>query len=289
MKKRAALWAAMLVLALLAGCGAIPAAKMDGARSGGEPPSSSMASAPGPAPAAASAAENSSRTAASSAAPSESCPAYSVKPVSVRYQKDGNDLSAEFPQLQGNIIGNDPKTVYNQSEKNSYRYNKVNAFLENEALSTICSVQVNSDPHRVTSKTVGRTVFSSENFVSAVFESSFKAADSGHTFQTLRAVNYDLKADRAVTEKDLFVANNNFYKAVDTAVKKQLSKKYQEYFTSDVIWDGIDKASVYFTKDQIVVSLVTGLELNDHVEITLLYEETSGFRTKNAVWSYLGT
>lgn len=268
MKKRMALCVGMAVLTALWGCGAASAAENPSQALKGSGPAAEVSSAPGGAV-----------SAAGASASSKSDGAYSVKPVSVEYRKDGIYLSAEFPQLKGNVPGNDPKTVYGEAVKNAHKYDGVNLQLEKQALDTICGIQVSGDANQVTSQTVGRVEFGSPDFVSAVFETSFKNPDNAHTFRALRTINYDLKADKAVGEKDLFVGNSDFYTAVDAAVKKQLPKEYQAYFTPDVIRDCIDKAGVYFRQDQIVVSLVTSLELNDHVEISIAYGDTAGFRT----------
>ncbi len=288
MKKCVAFCAGMAVLTALAGCGTPSVKQADGARAS-EPGSSAVSvaeTASGTADVSSRPAEASGAVSAvSSTAPSKSDGTYSVKSVAAESRKGGNYLSAEFPQLKGNVPDNDPKTVYDQAAKNAHKYDGINLQLEKEALSTICSVQVNGDSNQVTSETVGHVAYNSPDFISVVFESSFKTSGNAHTFRALRTINYDLKADKAVTEKDLIVQNDSLYTTVDEAVKKQLSKELQAYFTPQVLKDSLNQAEVYFQKDQVVISFTVPYDLNDHAEVSIAYGDTAGFRISNTVWA----
>ena len=275
MKKRAAFCVGLAVLTALAGCGAA-------GRRAGEPLSSPVSGAESSSQAgkiSASAAGTSSQaatpsgmvSAASSAAAPEPGGTYYAKTVSARYLENGNRLTAEYPQLAGS--GRD--------------YSAVNAQLEKEALGTIDRVRAGGESAGITADTAGRVEFCSPDFVSVVFESSFKTPANAHTFRALRTVNYDLRAKKAATRKDLIVKNDVLCKAAEAAVKKQLSKEAQEYFTPQVLRDGIDQAELYFQKDRVVLSFTVPYDLDDHAEISLGYGDTAGFRTGNAVWGYL--
>lgn len=195
--------------------------------------------------------------------------AYSVRMVSSRYDKNGIDLKAEYPQLEGNKSG----------------YAGVNSQLEKEALSTIHLVQANGATAGTFSETVGRIEYGSSDFVSAVFETSYKTKENTHTFRALRTVNYDLRSDKYVMTEDMIVNNTALYKVANAAVKKQLSKELQVYFTPQVLKDSLSQAGFYFRKDGIVVSFTVFYTLGDHVEISIPYNETQDFRTDSSVWS----
>jgi|GEM_PF-1402845 len=280
MKKMAFFCVGIVILTALAGCG-----KASTDKTVGEVSSSIAVSAPdnssNTADSSGSAAKASSQMpetsvtvslaprAASSSAPSKSDQTYSIRMVSSRYGKNGVDLKAEYPQLTGS----------------KSRYAGVNSHLEKEALSTIHLVQANGATAGTSSETVGRIEYSSPDFVSAVFENSYKTKENTHTFRALRTVNYDLKSDKAVTEKDLIENNTALYKAADAAVKKQLSKELQVYFTPQVLKDSLSQAELYFKKDGIVVSFTVVYTLGDHVEISIPYNETQDFRTDSSIWS----
>lgn len=265
MKKWAFFCIGLAVLSALTGCGKASAEKTSGEVS------SSIA---------VSASDNSSNTAENSVSivnassqisetSSKSDQTYSIRMVSSRYGKNGVDLKAEYPQFVGS----------------KSRYAGVNSQLEKEALSTIHLVQENGAAAGTSSETVGRIEYSSPDFVSAVFENSYKTNENAHTFRALRTVNYDLKSDKAVMEKDLIVNNTALYKAADAVVKKQLSKELQVYFTPQVLKDSLSQAEFYFKKDGIVVSFTVIYTLGDHVEISIPYSETQGFRTDSSIWS----
>nr|WP_319489567.1 RsiV family protein [uncultured Caproiciproducens sp.] len=280
MKKRKIFSIGMAILMVLAGCGKASTEKM-----GGEVSSSSTVSVP----------DNSSNTAESSgstvkassqiseasaaaslasgvdssSASSESAQPYSIRMISTRYDKNGVDLKAEYPQLVGS----------------KSRYAGVNSQLEKEALSTIHLVQANSASAGTSSEMVGRIEYGSPDFVSAVFESSYKTKDNAHTSRALRTVNYDLSSNKYVMPEDIIVNNTALYKAADAAVKKQLSKGLQVYFTQEVLEDSLDQAEFYFKKDGMVVSFTVLYTLGDHAEISIPYKETLGFRTDSSVWS----
>lgn len=258
------------VLAALAGCGAAPGAQTGGA----------AASAPGAAsvPAAASSQaagsaesvpEASSQTPSSSvSSKSGTASSASVHLSSAEYKKGGTVVRAEYPQLDGKA------------------YDGVNAALAGEARSTIENVKKNPEDG-ITADTRGSIQFCSQNFVSAVFETDFMAEGAAHPSKSLRTVNYDLKKGKAVAFGGLLVDNEALCKAADAAVKQQLSKELQEYFTPQVLKDSLTQAEVYFTEDRTVVSFTVLYALGDHVEVSIPYGETKGFRTDSVVWSYL--
>jgi hypothetical protein len=205
----------------------------------------------------------------SSSASSESAQMYSIRMISSRYKNNGVDLKAEYPQLVGS----------------KSRYTGVNSQLEKEALGTIQLVQANGASAGTSSETVGRIEYGSPDFVSAVFESSYKTKENAHIFRALRTVNYDLSADKYVMAKDMIVNNTALSKVADAAVKKQLSKELQVYFTPQVLKDSLDQAQFYFKKDGIVVSFTVIYTLGDHAEISIPYNKTQDFRTDSSVWS----
>lgn len=188
--------------------------------------------------------------------------------VSSRYDKNGVDIKAEYPQLVGS----------------KSRYAGVNSQLEKEALSTIHLFQANKASVGASAETVGRIEYGSPDFVSAVFETSNKTKENAHTFRALRTVNYDLSSNKYVMPEDIIVNNTALYKAADAAVKKQLSKELQVYFTPQVLKDSLGQADFYFNKDGMVVSFTVIYTLDDHAEISIPYHETLGFRTDSSVW-----
>lgn len=206
---------------------------------------------------------------ASSSIPSKSAQAYLIRTVSSKYGKNGVDLKAEYPQLVGS--------------KN--RYIGVNSQLEKEALSTIHLVQTDGAPAGTTSETVGHIKYGSSNFISAVFETSYMAKGNAHPSRVLRTVNYDLKADKAVMGNDMVINNTALCKAADAAVKKQLPKEIQSYFTPQVLKDSLSQAEFYFEKDGMAVSFTVNHAMGDHVEILIPYSETQNFRTDKSAWS----
>lgn len=275
MKKLEAFCIGMAALTALAGCGAAPGGQTGGTAS---LPSSVSEASSQPAESAASAAEASSRTpessgtesktpqSPSSAASSKSGAEISAHISAAEYKKSGTKITAEYPQLDGKA------------------YAGANAALAREACSTIENVKKNPEDG-ITADTKGSIRFCSQNFVSAVFETNFASKGGAHTSQAIRTVNYDLKEDRTVTGKDLVVNNDTLYKAADAAVKQQLSKELQEYFTPQVLKDSLGQAEFYFGKDGMTVSFTVIYALGDHAEVSIPYGETKGFRTNSAVWS----
>lgn len=282
MKKCAAFCIGMAILTVLAGCG-----KTSDKVNGGEASSSTAVSVSDnssyPSESAGSTTQASSQKpetsaadslaprAASSSASSKSAQTYSIRMASSRYNKNGVDLKAEYPQLAGS----------------NSRYKSVNSLLEKEALNTIHLVQANGAPAGTSSETVGRIEYGSSDFISAVFETSYMTKGNAHPSRSLRAVNYDLKANKAVMGKDMIVNNSALCKAEDAAVKKQLSKELQAYFTPQVLKDSFSQSEFYYKKGGIVVSFTVIYALGDHVEISIPYNETKGFRTSSSVWNRL--
>ncbi|MGX8701738.1 hypothetical protein [Caproiciproducens sp.] len=205
-------------------------------------------------------------SAAQSAPESVSSGEASVRTVSAEYKKGDTEITAGYPQFDGK------------------EYAGVNAQLKKEALSTMDNVKAHEDAAGIMAETAGRVEFSSKDFVSAAFETSFLKKGNPHTFRSVRTVNYDLKADQAVMEQDLIVNNDALYKAADEAVKKQLSHELQTYFTPQVLKDSLDQSQLCFKKDGIVVNFTVSTP-DDHAEILIPYAETLGFRTDSSVWS----
>ncbi|WP_444659838.1 hypothetical protein ACRQV7_06155 [Caproiciproducens sp. R2] len=274
MKKWMAFCIGMAILTALAGCGseirAIPTAQSapkSSQESGSDAAGSSQIS-----ESSGSAVQVPSKNGGTVSGVSSAIP-FGVAPstISAEYKKGDTEIRAEYPQFEGN------------------RYAGVDSQMKKEALSTMDNVKADSKSTGITAETAGRVEFSSKDFVSAVFETSFLTKDNTHTFRSLRTVNYDLKAEKAVMEQDLIVNNGALYKAADAAVKKQLSKELQTYFTPQVLKDSLDQSELYFKKDGIVVSFTVIYTLGDHAEISIPYNETQGFRTESSVWNNFAT
>ena len=184
------------------------------------------------------------------------------------YKKGGTKITAEYPQLDGKANAG------------------ANAAFAREACSTIENVRKNPEDG-ITADTKGSIQFCSQSFVSAVFKTDFASKGNAHTSQSIRTVNYDLKNDKAVWGKDLVVNNDALYQAANTAVKRQLSKELQAYFTPQVLKDSLEQADFYFGKDGMTVSFTVLYTLGDHAEISIPYHETQGFRTDSTVWNCL--
>lgn len=271
MKKIAAFCVGISVMTVLAGCGAVPGGGVSATASSSSfvskassqaTVSSEESSIPH---SESSATESKAILLPSSAASSKPGGTSSYQMTSTEYKQDGTDARAEYPQLYGKA------------------YAGANAALSQEARSTIENVKKNPKDE-ITAETKGSIQFCSSEFVSAVFITDFMAKGAAHPSKALRAVNYDLKNNRTVTREDLVVNNAALNRTVGAAVKRQLSKELQAYFTPQVLKDSLEQADLYFTKNGMNISFTVLYALGDHVEVSIPYSETKEFRTNSTVW-----
>ncbi len=196
-------------------------------------------------------------------------PSVSVQETAYKFVKDKKSLRAEYPQISSS--GKD--------------YGKVNELLKSTALKTIQSVGTANTAAFAEVKVTDHVAYKDENFLSVTFQESYKSAEDAEAKRSFRAVNYDLKAGRALSAADMVQNNGALLKALQNAVQSQMSEKKAASYPASVVQAGAASAVLYFKDNGTMgFSLPVSHELGDHVELSVKYKDTAGFRTENSAW-----
>ncbi len=195
---------------------------------------------------------------------------YVVKTVDYKYDKNNRSYRASYPQL---------------SSKDA-NYNAVNDLLKKSAMQTISSLGTSTSAKKVGVKVSDHVSYKGDNFLSVTFRESVKNEGAKDSTSTFRTVNYDLKNKKVVSVSDMIQKNSALLTAVQNAVKKQMTKKKAVGYTQAVLQSGIKSCSIYFKDDSLGISIPVSHALDDHKELIVDYDNTSGFRTGNVAWNY---
>ena len=194
---------------------------------------------------------------------------YKIDTTTYKFNKGSKNFRVEYPQLSGN--GN---------------YSGVNAALKQTAMKTADSIGTGNPSSFAEVRVSSHVASFSSDFLSVEFQESSRTSKTADKTQAFRTVNYDLKNSKALSTDDLIQKNGALTTAVRNAVKKQMSPKKQQLYTDSVISSGLNGCSVYFKDDGFGISLAVSASLGGHEELRIDYQDTSGFRTGNAAWSY---
>ena len=195
---------------------------------------------------------------------------YTVKTVDYKYDQNNRSYKASYPQLSSD----------------GTNYDAVNTLLKNAALQTINSLGTSKAAKEVKVKVSDHVSYQGDDFISVTFRETVDKSDGNDSVSYFRAVNYDLKNKKAVSVADMVQKNSAMLTALQNAVKKQMSDKKAVSYTSALLQSGMQNCSVYFKDDSLGVSIPVSHALDDHEELIVDYDQTSGFRTGNAAWSY---
>ncbi len=192
-----------------------------------------------------------------------------MKETDYKFVKGKKSLRAEYPQISS--TGKD--------------YGKVNELLKNTALKTINSIGTGNTSSYAQVKVSSHVAYKDENFLSVTFQENYKSAENAKTKRSFRSVNYDLKAGKPLSMGDMVQKNSALLTTLQNAVKSQMSKKKAASYPASVIQSGISSASIYFKGNgSMGFSLPVSASLGDHVELSVKYKDTGGFRTGNSAW-----
>lgn len=195
---------------------------------------------------------------------------YVVKTETYKYYENNRHYRATYPQLS--------------SDENDY--SAVNALIKQTALQTINALGTSPTENEVSVRVSDHVAYKGDNFISVTFRETVDKSDGSGDVSYFRAVNYDLKNKKAVSATDMIQKNSALLTALQNAVNKQMSDKKAANYTTDVLQAGINSCTIYFKDDSLGVSLPVSHELGDHEELLVDYDQTAGFRTGNAAWSY---
>lgn len=195
---------------------------------------------------------------------------YTIKTVDYKYSENNRNYRASYPQLSSE----------------GAKYDAVNALLKQAALKTVNSLGTAKAAKTVKVKVSDHVSYQGDDFISVTFRETVDKSDGNDSTSYFRTVNYDLKNKKAVSTADMIQTNSALLTALQNAVKKQMSDKKAVNYTAAVLQAGMKSCSVYFKEDGFGVSIPVSHALDDHEELTMNYDQTSGFRTGNAAWSY---
>lgn len=195
---------------------------------------------------------------------------YVVKTVDYKYSENNRNYKASYPQLSAD----------------GTNYDAVNTLLKNAALQTINSLGTSKAAKDVKVKVSDHVSYQGDDFISVTFRETVDKSDGNDSVSYFRTVNYDLKNKKAVSVADMVQKNSAMLTALQNAVKKQMSDKKAVSYTTAVLQSGMQNCSVYFKDDSLGVSIPVSHALDDHEELIVDYDQTSGFRTGNAAWGY---
>ena len=193
---------------------------------------------------------------------------YKISETTYKFQQGKKDFRVEYPQITG-----------------SGNYSAVNSAIKQAAMKTVDSIGTANTAAYAQVRVSDHVAYSGVNTVSVEFQETVRTSPSGDNTRTFRSVNYDLKNSKSLSTDDIVQKNGAFTAAIQNTIKKQMSPKKQQLYTTSVIASGLSGCSVYFKDDGLGVSLPVSAQLNGHVELKISYQDTSGFRTSNAVWS----
>jgi hypothetical protein len=195
---------------------------------------------------------------------------YTVKTVDYKYTENNRNYRASYPQLSSDSVNCDA----------------VNALLKKTALQTVNSLGTSKASKEVKVKVSDHVSCKEDNFISVTFRETVDKSDGNDSVSYFRTVNYDLKNKKAVSVTDMVQKNSALLTALQNAVKKQMSEKKAANYTAAVLQSGMQNCSIYFKDDSLGVSIPVSHALNDHEELIVDYDKTSGFKTSNAAWGY---
>lgn len=188
-----------------------------------------------------------------------------MKDADYSYNKENNAYKATYPQLSGDISNLD----------------KVNAALKTSAMQTINSLGTAKKAAKTSVRVSGDVTYAGKNFISVGFNEYTSKSPKEKAVRTLRTVNINLKTGAVVAASDLVTQNDAFFKALEKAAKEQNHSD----MTAAQIKSGIDSKVIYFTDSGVGFSVLNAGKEKTLVTVTLTYEETKPFVTKNAVWN----
>ncbi|MFU0832274.1 MAG: Lipoprotein [Oscillospiraceae bacterium] len=195
---------------------------------------------------------------------------YVVKTETYKYDENNKRYRATYPQLSSDETD----------------YSAVNALIKQTALQTINALGTSPTENEITVKVSDHVAYRGDDFISVTFRETVDKSDGSDEVSYFRAVNYDLKNNKAVSVTDMIQKNDALLTALQNAVDKQMSDKKAANYTADVLQAGIQSCTIYFKDDSLGISLPVSHELGDHEELIVDYDETSEFRTGNPAWSY---
>ena len=195
---------------------------------------------------------------------------YTVKTVAYKYSENNRNYNASYPQLSSDKTNCDA----------------VNTPLKNTALQTINSFGTSKAAKTVKVKVSDHVSYQGDDFISVTFRETVDKSDGNDSVSYFRSVNYGLKNKKAVSAADMIQKNSAMLTALQNAVKKQMSDKKAVNYTAAVLQSGMQNCSIYFKDDSLGVSMPVSHALDDHEELIVDFDQTSGFRTGNAAWSY---
>lgn len=196
--------------------------------------------------------------------------AYTMKTEEYKYKENNKNYRASYPQLSSDGINCDA----------------VNALLKQTALQTINSLGTAKSENEVKVKVSDHISYQGDNFVSITFRETVDKNDGGDSVSYFRTVNYDLKNQKAVSTADMVQKNSAMQTALQNAVKEHMTEKKAASYTAAVLQSGMQNCSIYFKDGSLGVSIPVSHDLDDHEELIVDYDDTAGFRTSNAAWSY---
>lgn len=195
---------------------------------------------------------------------------YTTKEEKYEYTENNRNYRATYPQLSSD-------------ETN---YDAVNALLKQTALQTANSLGTAKAANTVKVKVSDHISYKGDDFISVTYRETVDKSDGSGSVSYFRTVNYDLKNKKAVSTADMIQKNSAMLTALQNAVKKQMADKKAASYTAAVLQSGMQNCSIYFKDDGLGVSIPVSHDLDDHEELIMDYDQTSGFRTGNAAWGY---